>query len=108
MTLLAALIQCEAGGESYEGQVAIGAVVMHRVRSAAYSDTIHAVIYASGQFSPARTGKLNRALESGKIKQSCIDAANEAISGVSTVGDRTHFRRNNGREGLVIGHHVFY
>lgn len=106
--LLAALIQCEAGGETYEGQVAVGAVVMNRVRSAAYPDTIHAVIYASGQFTPARTGKLNRVLESGKIKQSCIDAANEAISGVSNVGDRTHFRRNNGRDGLVIGHHVFY
>ena len=106
--LLAALIQCEAGGETYEGQLAVGAVVMNRVRSAAYPDTIHAVIYASGQFTPARSGKVNRVLESGKIKQSCIDAANEAISGVSNVGDRTHFRRVNGREGLVIGHHVFY
>ncbi|HKM35680.1 MAG TPA: cell wall hydrolase [Lachnospiraceae bacterium] len=107
--LLAALIQCEAGGESYEGQVAVGAVVMNRVRSAAYPDTIHGVIYASGQFTPAQSGKVNRVLESGKIKQSCIDAANEAISGVSNVGDVTHFRRNNGtREGLVIGNHVFF
>ena len=106
--LLAALIQCEAGGESYEGQVAVGAVVMNRVRSAAYPDTIHGVIYASGQFTPAQSGKVNRVLESGKIKQSCIDAAIEAISGVSNVGDLTHFRRNNGRDGLVIGNHVFY
>lgn len=106
--LLAALIQCEAGGESYEGQLAVGAVVMNRVRSAAYPDTIHGVIYASGQFTPAQSGKVNRVLESGKIKQSCIDAATEAISGVSNVGDMTHFRRNNGRAGLVIGNHVFY
>lgn len=106
--LLAALIQCEAGGESYEGQLAVGAVVMNRVRSGAYPDTIHGVIYASGQFTPAQSGKVNRVLESGKIKQSCIDAAKEAISGVSNVGDLTHFRRNNGREGLVIGNHVFY
>lgn len=106
--LLAALIQCEAGGEEYEGQLAVGAVVMNRVRSGAYPDTIHAVIYASGQFTPAQSGKVNRVLESGKIKQSCIDAATEAISGVSNVGDLTHFRRNNGRAGLVIGHHVFY
>lgn len=106
--LLAALIHCEAGGESYEGQVAVGAVVMNRVRSAAYPDTIHGVIYASGQFTPAMTGKLNRVYESGKIYESCIRAAEEALSGVSNVGDRTHFRRNNGREGLVIGNHVFY
>lgn len=106
--LLAALIQCEAGGESYEGKVAVGAVVMNRVRSTAYPDTIHGVIYASGQFTPAMSGKLNKVYESGKINQSCIDAAEEALSGVSNVGDLTHFRRNNGREGLVIGNHVFY
>lgn len=106
--LLAALIQCEAGGESYEGQLAVGSVVMNRVRSGAYPDTIHGVIYASGQFTPAQNGKVNRVYESGKIKESCIQAAQEAISGVSNVGDMTHFRRNNGREGLVIGNHVFY
>ncbi len=108
LMLLAALIHCEAGGESYEGQVAVGAVVMNRVRSSAYPDSIHGVIYASGQFTPAMTGKLNRVYESGNIYPSCIEAAKEALSGVSNVGDRTHFRRNNGREGLVIGNHVFY
>ena len=106
--LLAALIQCEAGGESYEGQVAVGAVVMNRVRSAAYPNSIHGVIYASGQFTPAMNGKVNAVYESGKIKESCIKAAEEALSGVSNVGDLTHFRRNNGREGIVIGNHVFY
>lgn len=106
--LLAALIQCEAGGEPYEGQVAVGAVVMNRVRSAAYPDSVHGVIYASGQFTPAMNGKVNRVYESGRIYESCIKAAEEALSGVSNVGDLTHFRRVNGREGLVIGHHVFY
>ena len=107
-SLLAALIQLEAGGESYEGQVAVGAVVMNRVRSSAYPNSIHGVIYASGQFTPALNGKLNTLYESGKIKSSCIQAAEEALSGVSNVGDLTHFRRNNGRDGLVIGNHVFY
>ena len=106
--LLAALIQCEAGGEPYEGQLAVGAVVMNRVRSGAYPDSIHGVIYASGQFTPAMSGRLNRVYDSGKIYDSCIRAAEEALSGVSNVGDMTHFRRNNGREGLVIGNHVFY
>lgn len=106
--LLAALIYCEAGGESYEGKVAVGAVVMNRVRSAAYPNTIHGVIYASGQFTPAMSGRLNQVYEAGNINASCIKAAEEALSGVSNVGDLTHFRRNNGREGLVIGNHVFY
>lgn len=106
--LLAALIQCEAGSECYEGQVAVGAVVMNRVRSGAYPDSIHGVIYASGQFTPAMNGKVNSVYESGRIYDSCIRAAEEALSGVSNVGDLTHFRRNNGQEGIVIGNHVFY
>lgn len=108
LMLLAALIHCEARGESYEGQLAVGAVVMNRVRSDAYPDTVHGVIYASGQFSPAQSGKVNRVLESGNINESCIEAAREALAGVSNVGDMTHFRRNDGRDGLVIGNHVFY
>lgn len=108
LMLLAALIHCEAGGEPYEGQVAVGAVVMNRVRSSAYPDTIRGVIYASGQFSPAMSGKVDKVLASGKIYPSCIQAAQEALSGVSNVGDLTHFRRNDGRDGIVIGHHVFH
>ncbi len=106
--LLAALIYCEAGCESYEGQLAVGAVVMNRVRSAAYPDSIHGVIYASGQFTPALNGKVNRVYESGNIQASCVQAAQEALSGVSNIGGMTHFRRNNGRDGIVIGNHVFY
>lgn len=106
--LLAALIQCEAGGEPYEGQLAVASVVMNRVRSGAYPNSIHGVIYASGQFTPAMSGKVNMVYESGRYSASCLQAAEEAISGVSNVGDMTHFRRNNGRDGLVIGHHVFY
>ena len=54
------------------------------------------------------TGRLQQVLDSGSIYESCFKAADEALSGVSNVGDLTHFRRNNGREGLVIGNHVFY
>lgn len=106
--LLAALIYCEAGCESYEGKLAVGAVVMNRVRSGAYPNSIHGVIYASGQFTPALNGKLNSVYASGSYSAECVQAAQEALAGVSNVGDLTHFRRNNGREGLVIGNHVFY
>ena len=105
--LLAALIQCEAGGESYEGQLAVGAVVMNRVRSGAYPSTVSGVIYASGQFTPALNGKVAARVANG-IKASCIQAAQAAIAGESNIGGFTHFRRNNGRAGIVIGNHVFY
>jgi len=106
--ILAALIQCEAGGEPYEGQVAVGSVVMNRVRSGGYPNTITDVIYASGQFVPASKGKMESLILNGNIKPSCVQAANEVISGTCNVGDALHFRRNNGRAGLVIGNHVFY
>lgn len=107
--LLAALIQCESGGEPYEGQLAVGAVVMNRVRSGAYPDNVYGVIYASGQFTPALSGKVDRLFLSGKIRESCMQAAQEAIGGATNIGEATHFRRNNGtREGYVIGNHVFW
>ena len=106
--LLAALIQCEAGDEPYEGQVAVGAVVMNRVKSPAYPNTIRDVIFASGQFTPAGSGQLARLLTAGNVKASCLQAAREAIGGASPIGDATHFRRAGGREGIVIGNHVFW
>ncbi len=108
VTLLAALIQCEAGSEIYDGQVAVGAVVVNRVKSASYPNTISDVIFASGQFGPAGSGKLARLIERGNIKESCIQAANEALAGVTNVGSATHFRRAGSRDGIVIGNHVFW
>ena len=108
VTLLAALIQCEAGNESYEGQLAVGAVVVNRVKSPSYPNTVTDVIFASGQFTPAGSGKVARLIESGNIYASCIQAANEALSGVTNVGSATHFRRAGGRDGIVIGNHVFW
>lgn len=106
--LLGALIQCEAKDEPYEGQVAVGAVVMNRVKSSAYPNTIQDVIFASGQFTPAGSGQLGRIVSSGKVKDSCLAAAREAIAGSTPVGTAAHFRRAGSREGIVIGHHVFW
>ena len=106
--LLAALIQCEAGGECYEGQVAVGAVVMNRVADPRFPETISEVIYQSGQFTPVKHGKVDRVLASGNIYESCLQAAREAISGVSNVGTATRFRRGTRADGIVIQHHVFY
>ena len=106
--LLAALIQCEAGGESYIGQVAVGNVVMNRVEAGNHPNTITEVIYAPGQFSPVRNGSLSRTLSAGNTSASCRQAALEAIAGSEPVGDKLFFRRVNGRSGQVIGNHVFY
>lgn len=107
LRLLGALIYCEAGNQSYEGMLGVGAVVMNRVRSGAYPNTIHSVIYASGQFTPAMTGKVARAYE-GNVPDLCLQAAQAAINGETTVGGATHFRRAGQREGYVLGDHVFW
>lgn len=106
--LLAALIQCEAGGECYEGQLAVGAVVMNRVADPRFPETIVEVIYQPGQFTPVKHGKVDRVLESGNIYESCLEAAREAVSGASNVGTATRFRRGTRADGIVIQHHVFY
>lgn len=105
--LLAALIQCEAGNQPYEGQLAVAAVVMNRVRSAAYPSTVSGVIYASGQFGPAASGKVAARVNAG-VKDSCLQAAREAINGATNVGTATHFKRVGSHDGIVIGDHVFW
>lgn len=105
--LLAAIIECEAGYESYEGRVAVGAVIMNRVRSAAFPNTIYGVVYAPGQFTPAGAGLVDRKLATG-VCDTCLQAAQEVIDGYSNVGGATFFRRVGYHEGIVIGNHVFW
>ena len=107
--LLANLIYCEAGGEPYSGQVAVGSVVMNRVLSSKFPDTVVGVIYQSGQFSPVGSGRLDIALASDKATESCYRAADEAMSGVTNVGTCVFFRTPiEGLSGINIGGHVFY
>lgn len=107
VAMLAALIQCEAGGESYEGKLAVGSVVMNRVDSSYFPDTVVGVIYQSGQFSPVASGRFAVVLSSG-ADASCVQAATEVLAGTRTL-NCLYFRRNNGLiNGTVIGNHVFY
>lgn len=107
--LLANLIYCEAGGEPYQGQVAVGAVVINRVRSEKFPDTVTGVIYQKRQFSPAGSGRLALALAQNKATQSCYKAAQEAMAGVTNVGDCLFFRTPiEGLTGISIGGHIFY
>lgn len=107
INLLAAIIYCEAGGESYEGQVAVGAVILNRVKSNSFPNTIKEVIYQSGQFTPACNGTLDKVLINGNVNSSCLSAAKDAIAGSNPIGNCLYFRTLNGSSGLIIGNHVF-
>jgi uncharacterized protein YgiM (DUF1202 family) len=106
--LLAALIYCEAGTETYNGQLAVGAVVMNRVRSGAYPNTVSGVIFASGQFTPALNGKVARVYTNNSIPDSCYQAAKAAINGETNVGSATHFRRAGNHDGISVDNQVFW
>ncbi|GHU42040.1 hypothetical protein FACS1894111_05320 [Clostridia bacterium] len=109
LTLLAALIECEAGTRSYEGELAVGAVVMNRVKSGMGGGTISGVIYQSGQFTPVRNGSLSRVLASG-VNGNCISAAQAAISGSDNTGGAKFFHsaKSAGAGGVNIGGNIFY
>lgn len=107
--LLANIIYCEAGGEPYEGKLAVGAVVINRVLSYKYPDTVLGVIYQKSQFSPVASGRFELALASDKATAACYQAADEAMQGVTNVGACVYFRTPiPGLTGINIGGHVFY
>ena len=107
--LLANLIYCEAGGESYAGQLAVGAVVINRVLSSVYPGTVTGVIYQKYQFSPVGSGRLAIAMSQNKATASCYKAADEAMAGQTNVGNCVYFRTPiPGLTGIQIGGHIFY
>ena len=107
--LLANLIYCEAGGEPYAGQLAVGAVVINRVLSSVYPDTMTGVIYQKYQFSPVGSGRLALAMSQNKATAACYKAADEAMAGQTNVGNCVYFRTPiPGLTGIQIGGHIFY
>lgn len=88
-TLLACLIQCESG--SYEGQLAVANVILNRVNSSKFPNSITEVIYAAGQFSPVRSGSLDARLAKGP-SSTALQAATDALNGVNNIGDYLYFR----------------
>ena len=106
--LLACLIFCEAGNQPYIGQVAVGSVVINRMRSAAFPNTMVGVIYQKKQFSPVASGRLATRLSLGAT-ESCYRAADEAMAGSQPVGNCLFFRTVIPQiKGTIIGGHVFY
>ena len=108
--LLANIIYCEAGNEPYIGKVAVGAVVMNRVKSSVFPNTITGVIYQKRQFTPASSGKLALALSRDSADEECYRAAEAAMSGVNNIGDCLYFRTPTSKVNpkYTIGGHIFY
>lgn len=107
--LLANLIYCEAGNQSYDGQLAVGSVVINRVLSSVYPNTVVGVIYQNKQFSPVGDGHLALALAENRATAACYKAADEAMSGYTNVGRCVYFRTPiEGLSGIQIGAHIFY
>lgn len=108
VTLLAALIQCEAGGCSYDCQLAVGSVVVNRMKSGSYPNSLYKVIYQRGQFGPASSGKLARRLRSG-VSSTARKAAQAALSGVDNTNGAKSFKlASSGHKGVKYGPVVFY
>lgn len=85
--LLAKLVQVESGYESYEGQLAVANVILNRVKSSNFPDSIKQVIYAGKQFPPAHNGLLDRS----KPNASVLKATKDALNGKNNVGDAVYF-----------------
>ena len=109
--LLAKLVHAEARGETYKGQVAVAAVVLNRVASASFPNTVSGVIYQSGAFSSVSNGSINNTPSS-----SCIRAALDALNGWDPTGGCVYFYNARTAEDkwifsrtvqTVIGNHSF-
>lgn len=104
--LLASIIFCEAGNQSFEGQVAVGAVVLNRMHSDQFPDSMEEVIYQPGQFGPASTGWLDRVRRTSGYTDSALKAAQAALNGENPIGNCLYF--DQGGSGKQIGAHYFH
>jgi peptidoglycan hydrolase CwlO-like protein len=101
LDLLARIITAEAGGESYKAQVAVGAVVLNRVQSSYFPNSIRGVIYQKSsshyEFTPVLNGNINRPAYASAVK-----AANEALGGNDPTSNALFFYSGKSPEGLTL------
>lgn len=109
--LLAQCINGEARGESYKGQVAVGAVILNRVKSSKFPNTIAGVIYQRGAFDAVSDGQINQT-----PSDSCLKAARDAMNGYDPTGGCLYYYNPatttnkwmlSKPVSLRIGNHVF-
>lgn len=111
VTLLAMAINGEARGESYTGQVAVGAVILNRVRHSSFPNTVAGVIYQPGAFTAVSDGQINMSVQS-----SCYNAARDALNGWDPTGGAIYYYNPRTATNswirtrpiiITIGKHVF-
>ena len=109
LAMMAAIIECEAGNQSYEGKLAVGSVIVNRINSPKFGNTLQAVLYAPSQFSPVSSGRFAIVLARGADAE-CTKAAKEVLNGHITI-NALYFHMYNSevdKGGTIIGDHVFY
>lgn len=110
LALFAGILECEAGSTDYNALLAVATVIMNRIESPKYPNTLSGVIYQSGQFSPTWTGKLDKVLNRGP-KQLCYQVAQDALSGARYDAVRNCYSFHasyTGHEGIIVGDNVFF
>lgn len=108
LDLLAAIVYCESGNQSYEGKLAVANVILNRVEDSRFPNDIKGVVYAPRQFSPARNGRLKKTLQN-KAPQACYDAAEAALNGENNVEGYLYFDGKRHQGGYKkIGAHYFW
>lgn len=125
--MLATIIYCEAGNQGTDGQLAVGYVIMNRIRSSRFPNTLEGVLRQSKQFEPVGSGRFDLVLKAEQdddipniVTQSCWNAARAVINGTSNVGESLFFRtwapvpslvtnlQNGGVPYWIIKDHIFY
>ncbi|MCR5587584.1 MAG: cell wall hydrolase [Lachnospiraceae bacterium] len=111
LTMLAGIIESEAGSVSYPGMIAVGSVVMNRVASPKFPNTIEGVICAPYQFAPVQGGRYGMILARGPAK-SCYKAARDVLDGKRNVPNfyfkADWYAEEHGIKGINIGGNVFH
>lgn len=109
LAMISAMIECEAANQPYEGKLAVGSVIVNRVNSPKFGNTIQSVLYAPSQFSPVASGRFAIVLARGANAE-CTRAANEVLNGHITIA-ALYFHVYDStvdKGGTIIGDHVFY
>ena len=111
LTLFAALLDCEAIYD-YDAMLAVATVIMNRVESPRFGNSITSVIYASGQFEPVWSGRLDAQLEKGPSPVFAMQVAQDAVNGarLAAVSDCYYFlyAPSTNRDGINIGNNLFF
>lgn len=110
LNLMAKIVSCESRGESYEGKLAVANIILNRLESGEYGDSIYDVVFSKNQFSCTFDGSF----ENTGINAECMEACRNACDGINNIGTFDCFltteiaKYNDYRRYTVIGNHVFY